>query len=302
MHLTAQENDQHAVSCLICHRDVDCGIACLSTLRRFSQDPVGTILLHDDGSLTNLDAASLEEKLAPARVVRRAEADQRMEEELRRFPATAAFRRQYYSGLKLCDSFYFSSADIYSYCDSDVLFFRPFRNLFAMPDESTNAIMMDNGHDNFYSVRSWKLAGAPLRLPLRCNAGLMCIRRDKYDPEYIEWFIAEPRYAGNTHYGVQEQTAWAALAMKVGCRKWDPRQVAMARPELTITGQTVAVHCVGMYRDSLFPKYTRLCVPPGGNEAPASVGTIPADRCGPLDLAMDESGRILSRLWRKMVG
>ena len=290
------------VSTLICHRDMACGLTCLTSLLRYSQDKIGLLMIHDDGSLTDDDVAILHEKLAPARVIRRAEADEQMEDQLRPFPMTAAFRRRYFSGLKLCDTFYFSSGDIYGYCDSDLLFFRPFQGLFALPDAGTNALMMDNGRDNFYSVRSWQFMGSPLRLPMRCNSGLVCIRRSHYDPKFIEWFLGEKRYAGNTHYGVQEQTAWAALAMMVGCRKWDPRQFAVAQPDLTITDRTIGVHCVGMFRELLLPGYIRLCVPPDAGVAPAQVATVPAKPCGALRLARDESRRVLLRKWKRMFG
>jgi len=58
------------VSCLVCHAHIPIALACLPTLLRYSQNPV-ELILHDDGSLTDDDAALLRSELNSARVVRR---------------------------------------------------------------------------------------------------------------------------------------------------------------------------------------------------------------------------------------
>jgi hypothetical protein len=272
---------------------VDLALTCLSSLKRCSANPV-RLILHDDGSLTDEDAARLETTLAPARVIRRKDADERMADELRKLPVSAAFRKETCMGLKLCDSLYYNTDPTYIYVDADIFFFRPFKDLFTFPDADTHALFMHDALENTYSFRSWDLALCPrMTLPQQVNAGLCAVRREKYDPQFIEWFLANPRHARNRHHGVPEQTAWAVLAMKINGRKWDQRDIAVSFPGMAVTPRLIAAHFVGMFR-YLLPEYVPQALP--HTDQPISPGpTLPMKRCTPFHLARNESNRIISR-------
>jgi len=281
------------VSCLVCHAHIPIALACLPTLLRYSQNPV-ELILHDDGSLTDCDATQLIQALPGSRIIRRQEADQRMADELKNRPASAAYRRASCMGLKLFDSVYFTAGQTYAYTDSDILFIRPFRDLFQFPDDRTHAIFIHDTVDNCYSFRSWQLLLAPgIKLPQRVNAGLSCFRRSHYDPDFLEWFLAHPaRRATRHHLWFTEQTAWAALGMRVGMKFWNPANVTIAHPNLQVTPSLIAAHFVGLHRQ-LLPQYQARCSP---NGSPISASTVPAKRCTSLHLAVGETRRVLERL------
>lgn len=286
------------VSCLLCHSHVDLALTCLPSLKRYSANPV-SLLIHDDGSLTDEDIARLETILAPARVVRRREADERMAEVLRNLPVSAAFRKETCMGLKLCDSLYYNTDATYIYVDADIFFFRPFKDLFSFPDADTHALFMHDAIENTYSFRSWDLALCPrIALPQQVNAGICAVRREKYDPDFIEWFLANPRHTRNRHHGVPEQTAWAVLAMKIRGRKWDQRDIAVSLPDMIVTPRLIAAHFVGMFR-YLLPEFIEQALPQ--TDQPVSPGpTLPMKRCTPLHLARTESSRVVSRFLARL--
>src|ERR1051325_6092061 len=86
--------------CLLHTGHVDLALLCLRSLTQFSDSPA-QITIHDDGSLTAHDDERLVATLPGLSIIARAEADERMEDPLRRRPACAAFRRANIFGLKL---------------------------------------------------------------------------------------------------------------------------------------------------------------------------------------------------------
>lgn len=285
------------MSNLLCHKYVPMALMCLPTLQKNCDRPV-RFLLHDDGSLTEEDMDLLAAGLTDYRVIRRKEADERMAEELARFPASAAFRRETVMALKLCDSLYYNTDDLYVYTDSDILFFRPFKNMFQLPDKDVHALFMHDAYDNCYSFRFWELLATPsVKLPSRVNAGFACLRRSQYDPEWVEWFLSGPAKGGRRHHGVPEQTAWAAMGLKLGCRKWDPRYVTVMLPD-TPAEDMVVGHFTGFTRDRLDQ-----CARDAAAAAPrppVEVATVDPGRCTPLDLFVTESLRVSKRIVKRL--
>lgn len=280
------------MSCFLCHSHVSMAALCLGSLLRCHEGSI-TVNFHDDGSLTSSDVDELRSGVPSCCIIRRKDADERMSYELRRFPAQRRFRTETCMGLKLCDTVYHNPSEVYVYSDADVLYLRPFAKLFDLPDSSTNALFMYDSVDNTYSFRSWQLMLARgVLLPQRVNAGLACMRKSSYDPEFIEWFLSVPARGGKRHNGVPEQTAWAALGMRVGCRLWSPESVAVGRKGLTISPKLIAAHFVGMFRSSM-----KDYVKPGlqANSARIIPATMSARRCSSAHLAIGEFKRIASR-------
>jgi len=49
-----------------------------------------------------------------------------------------------------------------------------------------------------------------------------------------------------------EQTCWAALGWRAGCRVWDSSQLMLANPEMRgLSADTVGIHFVASYRGKL---------------------------------------------------
>ena len=261
------------VHTLLCHRDVPMAVRCLGSLLRYTHDPIG-LVVHDDGTLKAEDCGRLAE-LGPVRFVARPEADDQVFEALRRLPHCTRFRRQNVFGLKLFDVPLLATGDI-AYCDSDILFLRPFRGLFAWLDPRTSLLLMRDAA-NMYACTPRHLVLAPrFRLPARCNAGLFFCRQPAYDVDFIEWFLGLdlPRYRAAPT--LVEQTAWAALGWRGGCRVWDPSQVALVRRREQLTGELVAGHFADDYgRQLLQSVATR---EPGHSAPQVTVGTRPTRR------------------------
>jgi hypothetical protein len=281
------------VATLLGHAHVEMALACLGSLLRHSADPL-RLRIHEDGSLTSQDRERLARGLGDPAFVPRAEADARVEDLLAGRPALRAFRQRNPLALKLIDIPFLSGMEAdgdLAYCDSDVLFLRPFAGLFRFPGPETGAVFMSD-RQNAYSLRSWHLLARPrLALPCRVNSGVLLFRTRFFDPDLLEWYLSRPEF-GFAPVWV-EQTAWALLGQQAGCRLWDPRLLRL--PEAGVdAGDPVALHFVSPLR-GLLPGFLERAGDRTG-EPPIPVGTVPARRCRPWDLAWTEARRRLARL------
>ena len=279
------------------HRQVEMAILCLGSLLRHSADAL-TLRLHDDGTLTGEDRERLAAGLRLPEIVSRPEADERAAEFLARYPALREFRRRNVMALKLIDTVMYAGEEL-AYCDSDILFLRPFTGLYGQLRGTGAGALFMKDWQNAFSLRSWHLLRYPeLRLPLRTNAGLMAFRTAGFDLDLLEWYVARPEFQFSPVW--MEQTAWALLAMRVGCRVLDPGQAAIPRPGETPRGERrVALHFTSTVR-SLLPLWAPLA---RGAEPetrpPVVIRSFPARRCRAFHLAATESRRVLKRaLWR----
>lgn len=275
------------IAVLLGHTHVEMALACLGSLLRCSAEPL-RLRIHEDGTLTGEDRDRLAAGLGEPEFVSRAEADVRVEAVLVGRPALRAFRGANPLALKLVDVPLLAGDDL-AYCDSDVLFLRPFSGLFSFPGKETGAVFMSD-RQNAYSVRSWHLLRhGRLRLPCRINSGVLLFRTRFYDPDLLEWYFRRPEFQFAPVWA--EQTAWALLGQRAGCRLWEPRLIRL--PEGDDPGDAVALHFVSPLR-SLLPRVLGQALGRSG-EPPVSVGTVRARRCHAWDLAWTEARRRLAR-------
>jgi hypothetical protein len=282
------------VSTLLGHAHVEMALLCLGSLLRHSAEPL-RLRVHDDGSLTEEDLERLAAGLGEPAVVSRRAADERLADVLSSRPACRAFRQANPLGLKLLDVALLApgspdapGAEL-AYCDSDVLFLRPFTGLFNLTGDAGALFMHDR--QNAYSVRSWHLLREPrLRLAARVNSGILTFRTRYFDPDLVEWFLGRPEYRFAPVW--VEQTAWSLLAAAAGCRLLDPAAVAFPEPGREPAAGTVALHFVSPLRGLLAPFARR----PAPVSAPIAIRSLPASRLTPLGLAATEACRRLGRL------
>ncbi|MBW8873580.1 MAG: hypothetical protein JF614_01335 [Acidobacteria bacterium] len=276
------------VASIVGHRQVEMAVLCLGSLLRHSAEELA-LRLHDDGSLTAADRERLAAELRGPEVVSRAEADEQTADFLARHPALRAFRRGNVMALKLIDAMLFAGDEL-AYCDSDVLFLRPFSGLYPLRETAAGAMFMSD-RQNAYSIRSWHLLRYPgLRLPWRLNAGITAFRAAGFDLDLLEWYVSRPELQFAPVW--MEQTAWGLLAGRVGCRLLDPDQVAIPVPGEPAPAGIVALHFVSPVR-SLLAGYAV----PSASEArqPVALRSAPARRCRAVDLAVTEARRWLAR-------
>jgi hypothetical protein len=278
------------VASLLGHRHVEMAILCLGSLLRGSAEPLA-LRLHDDGSLTGEDRERLAEGLGALEVVPRSAADERVGDILAVRPALAAFRRTNPLALKLIDAVLYAGDEL-AYCDTDVLFLRPFSGLFR---SGAGAVFMSD-RQNAYSLRSWHLLGHPqLRLPRRVNSGILQFPTADWDPDLLEWYLARPEHGFAPVW--MEQTAWALLGGRVGCRRFAPEQIAIPAEGPGVerpSEELVALHFVGPVREQL-PAWSASSSP-SDSRPPVAICRVPAGRCGVLGLAATEASRRLGRL------
>lgn len=248
--MTDPEATPVIVSTLICHRDVEMGIACLGSLARHSAEPV-SFHLHDDGSLTAEDRERLAAQLPVHGFVSRKEADRIVKERLAAYPYCAQFRRRYVYGLKLFDAPLLAPGEDLAFCDTDIFFLRPFSQLFTWPDEETGCLFMRD-YQNAFAFRPWHLALQwKFQMPARLNCGLFYFRRCFYDLDFIEWLLSRYRRLFEVRHHWVEQTCWGALALGCGGRFWSESQVCVVRNEASLAEGLIGAHLVTPVRGLL---------------------------------------------------
>jgi hypothetical protein len=249
------------------------------------------MVLHDDGTLTREDAARLREGLSPLRLVSWEEASDRLAPLLAGRPAARSFRAENPLGAKLLDAPLLGAGPLF-FCDTDVLFLRPFAGLDAFPRETVRAVFMSD-LESAYSVRSWHLLAEPrLTLPRRVNTGLLLFDRGAYDLDRVEWFLSRPGWQRTPVWA--EQTAWALLGGHAGAALWDPERVCFPAGPPPGDGDPVALHFVSPRRKWLAPwlELGRDAVPRGR----VRVGARPARWESALSLGWVEVRRRVGRV------
>ncbi|HBL31381.1 MAG TPA: hypothetical protein DD490_31530 [Acidobacteria bacterium] len=273
------------VTSLLGHSHVDMALLCLGSLLAHAAEPV-RLRLHDDGTLTGEDRARLAEGLAEPEIVARGDAEERLAEHLAARPATRELRRTNPLGLKLVDAAVLGAEERLLFCDTDVLFFRPFSGLWGAEGETV--FLHDTQHA--YSVRSWQVLREPrLRLAGFVNTGIVGFPRAAYDADLLEWFLAHPAYHRTPVW--VEQTAWALLGARHGCRFVDPSRVRLPGERFTPPEGLVALHFVTPRR-ALLPLYAGWARAAAGAE-PVALTTVPAPGCPWWSLAAAELKRRL---------
>ncbi|HVS70142.1 MAG TPA: hypothetical protein VHQ47_02690 [Phycisphaerae bacterium] len=275
------------------HAHVDLTITCIGSLLRFSADPL-SIIIHEDGSLTPEDRARLDAALHHPRIIDRKTADAQMHELLRPFPNLQRFRAANFFAIKILDVSLLTSDPLIAYCDCDILFLKPFKNLYHIPPGAGGIAMHD--FESAYSIRSWHLLTHPsLRLAKDLNAGLLCLHRSSLDLPLLESFVSQP--CSSTKKYFTEQTSWALLAHAKKFHLYHPRQVSF--PAIPAPPDAIAFHVVAACR-SLLPD---LLAQPAPDTAPRTLPTPltthPAPRCRFHHLARYELRRSLNRLLKK---
>ena len=218
------------VRTLIGARDVSHGIRCLASLERYCQG-LKEILIFDDGTLTVADQKLLSSALTRCRIITHQERNSHVESCLRDFPHCAQFRRENPLFQKLFDVvLYDSASEAIIYCDSDVLFFKPFQMTDLSADNNVDMIFMAD--DSYaYSLYPWHLCGRhAVRIGANVNTGVVVARKSKMNLGIIEAFLARTDVQSKLRFTScwAEQTCWAVLAAHCRSALFDSGQLRLA--------------------------------------------------------------------------
>ena len=239
---------------LCCHSDVDTAITCLRSLASNLQGGC-QFTIHDDGSLTESDVSNLHRQLPNSTVIRRSDADARLNDTiLRRHPHLRQARNRVVYLLKVVDVVMLNDDEVVRFVDSDVLFFRRFMDAFSRQNGYDACFMLDMR--SFYGFRAknyWPLG--PVNPVRRLNCGMFWIRRECIDFEWLEWVCS---HCSSDQIAITtfEQGLWAALAARCNCRMFDPQQICTAEDLSAIPANPVALHFNGPSK-KLFHHYAR---------------------------------------------
>lgn len=227
-----------SVHMLSCHEHLEMALWSLKSFSRFAELRP-RIFVHDDGSLTDEDEATLCAQVSNSTVIRRAEADRRVDAWLQRHPNCRRMRqeRAFFCALKLFDPWCYAPHDVLLFLDGDVLFFKRPRELLEHADQGTACFGSD--YQDAYAVSPSTLRerlGIDV-LP-HVNAGLMVLSRKHFDLAVAErYFEAFPSPVTNRH----EQTIYALLHSLAGATRLGPNYQISRRP---IHPETVSHHFV----------------------------------------------------------
>ena len=236
---------------LLCHAHVPMALRCLGSLVRFHRGPF-RLCIHDDGTLTDQDIERLAATAPDATFVRRPEADAAVLPALSKFPACLAYRQAQALGLKLFDLALLSGGATVRFCDSDILFLRPFHGLCAGPAAAPwPPLVLMRDLFNTYSL-GWRRLLAYDHLPLvdRANSGIFVLDPAVLDLDFVEWFLRRPEAGDLPNFA--EQTAWSALMRRVGGVLFNRRTFGFPTLDATapppVARRPVAWHFVGLLR------------------------------------------------------
>lgn len=227
------------VHTMLGHRHLDLAVRCLGSLVKFAQEPV-RLILHEDGSVTEADQERFIARLPGARFILKKDADGPMNEFMARYPACRRLRDRLIFGLKIFDIQVLETNENLAYMDSDILFLRPFKDLFKMPPDPKAAGVFMRDPRQAYCLTPLQLLMTPgLRLADRLNGGLLYFRRAEFDWDRVEWFVSHDEFRINAFW--KEQTAWSVLAAETGCWMWSESQVRVISVEKDLEGDDLAV-------------------------------------------------------------
>ncbi|MBW4476377.1 MAG: hypothetical protein KME54_05750 [Tolypothrix brevis GSE-NOS-MK-07-07A] len=205
------------VHMLLHHKRIYEGLWALYSFAYFCAQPC-RIVVHSDGSLTDLDVGLLNRLFPQCKVIDRETADSLILSYFRKegLVQCAQFREDFVLTLKLFDPFFFLDSKSFIFLDSDVLFF-------SHPQELIDGIeSVDNASNisNLYFVdfcNAYTLQPAELATLLgencieKVNTGVLRVRQNILDFKRIERYLQQAQFSYEkgkfNHFA--EQTLWA---------------------------------------------------------------------------------------------
>ena len=180
------------------------------------------LCIHDDGTLTDSDYATLKYHFPNARLVERPPADERIFSHLSSHPRCLKFRQSNHLSPKLFDFPAYLESDRMLLLDSDVLFFAEPKILLQRIEDSNYCLNTVNGDvSSSYTV---DIAVVKERFGFevieRFNSGLGLIHKASLNLDWIEEFLTLPDVEG--HFWRIEQTLYALCSCRFGVELLPP--------------------------------------------------------------------------------
>jgi hypothetical protein len=174
------------------------------------------LCIHEDGSLSEDSLAALSFHFPRSRIIRRKEADTRVDRELMNFPRSQAFRRANLLAPKVFDFVSYLAADRMLLFDSDLLFFaHPTALLQRIEDKSYVVNTFNSDVKDAYAVDRDAAARAGYKLHPCVNSGLGLVHKTSVCWSWTEEFLAIPQILDGHMWRI-EQTLFALCSSRFG--------------------------------------------------------------------------------------
>lgn len=187
----------------------------LKTFYHYSQRCYA-LCIHDDGSLTEGDRATLQHHFPNARIIDRPSADARVLSELQAYPRCLEFRKTNHLAPKVFDFASYLESDRMLLLDSDILFFAEPITLLQRIENPNYCLNTVNGDvSSAYTIDPIVVKEKHgFAVIDRFNSGLGLIHKASLDFDWIDKFLALPDILG--HFWRIEQTLYALFSSRYG--------------------------------------------------------------------------------------
>lgn len=174
------------------------------------------LCIHDDGTLSETAYNHLRAAFPDARLIRRAEADARVDALLADYPRCRSFRADHKLALKVFDFTAFLQSERMFLLDSDILFFAsPTALLASLEDPATRHNTLNKDWGPGYTIEPDVLQSlVDFKFPPFINSGLGLIHRGSIRFDWVEEFLALPGILSHPHQ--IEQTIIALCSARYG--------------------------------------------------------------------------------------
>ena len=246
----------HQVNTLLCKKHLQFAIPCLKSFVKSCLDDFN-LHIYEDGSLDQKEIELLEKEFPGSKIHKSEDVKERTMGMLSSFPNCLKYKLNSNFSLKLID-IPLDSPDQFSFVDSDILFFRKFKNLDRSENEEETMVFMKDAVTYGYSLsfRDRYLGEKKIKLPDKINSGFMFVDKEKsYDLEYIDWFLGRYMTDISWRISILEQSCWAGLASRVNAFYWDTSQIQIPLNTDKIGKGVVAFHFIHNIRDRMEPFY-----------------------------------------------
>lgn len=180
------------------------------------------LCIHDDGTLTTDNRATLQHHFPNARIIDRPTADQYVLAKLAEHPRCLEFRKTNHLSPKVFDFAAYLESDHMLLLDSDVLFFAEPTALLERIENPNYRLNTVNGDvDSAYTIDPATVQQKfGFELIDRFNSGLGLIHKASLNFDWIEEFLALPDILG--HFWRIEQTLYALCSCRFGTELLPP--------------------------------------------------------------------------------
>ena len=226
-------------------------LRCLASMTKHCQERI-SLLLHTDGTLNEKDIETISTNFGSqfVEIPDPTSARENSLDQLTGRPNCQRLRKDSLWGIEFFDPLFSKPEDSISrYIDADILFFRPFSNLFNDSVTEGGAVFLRDKQWDAYSLRPWHLAGRKKKPEIvsGITTALVCWDKQSLDWDYLEWFLGKVRFHAIPEWVLP--TAQAGLANRCKAKTVLHRQIPNLYPNAKLAEETFGAHLLGSYRE-----------------------------------------------------